>query len=475
VIGLEVHCQLATSTKLFCGCRNVFGAPPNTHVCAVCSAQPGALPVLNREALDLALRAAVALGCEIAEHTKFDRKHYFYCDLPKGYQISQFDRPFCIGGGLTLASGKRVRLKRIHLEEDAGKAIHDRGAATLVDLNRAGVPLIESVTEPDLATPAETHEYLTALKEILQYAGVSECDMEKGSLRCDVNVSVHRAGTPLGTKVELKNLNSFAHVVAALEHEIARQVEACGSGDPARAVVQETRLYDVERGVTRSMRSKEDAHDYRYLPDPDLPMFHVDAARRERIARLVPELPAARRERYQRALGLSAYDAAVMTSTRATSDFFEGTLKHATSAKDVANWIGNEVLALFKETASGVRSIDELPFKPFDLAELIELSARGRTNRAGARAILRAMCATPKAPGELLRELGLEQIEDAAALEQWCRTALAGKDAVAADVRAGNEKALGALIGPVMKLSGGKANPQSVREMLLRLIAERGA
>ncbi len=472
VIGLEVHCQLGTATKLFCGCRNAFGEAPNTLVCAVCSGQPGALPVLNREALDLALRAALALGCDIASLTRFDRKHYFYCDLPKGYQISQLERPYCTGGGLTLASGKRVRLVRIHMEEDAGKAIHDRGPNTLVDLNRAGVPLIESVTAPDLSSPAEAREYLTALKEILQFAGVSECDMEKGSLRCDVNVSVHRAGEPLGTKVELKNLNSFANVEAALEHELARQVAALESGDPARRLVQETRGWDAERGESRSLRSKENAHDYRYLPDPDLPAILIEPARVGRVRAQLPELPAARRSRYTTALGLAPADAAVLTGSRALADFFEASVRHARDPREVAKWLANEVLALFSDPESGVTSIDELPFKPYDFAELVELASAGRTNRSGARTILRAMLSSPKSPAQLLRELGLEQVDDAAALERWCREALVGKERVLADVRAGNEKALGALIGPVMKLSGGKANAQAVREMLVRLVAE---
>jgi aspartyl-tRNA(Asn)/glutamyl-tRNA(Gln) amidotransferase subunit B len=472
VIGLEVHCQLGTATKLFCACRNAFGEAPNTLVCPVCSGQPGALPVLNREALDLALRAALALSCDIAPLTRFDRKHYFYCDLPKGYQISQLERPFCTGGGITLASGKRVRLVRIHMEEDAGKAIHDRGQNTLVDLNRAGVPLIESVTAPDLSSPAEAREYLAALKEILQFAGVSECDMEKGSLRCDVNVSVRRAGEPLGTKVELKNLNSFANVEAALEHELARQVAALESGDPARRIVQETRGWDAERGESRVMRSKENAHDYRYLPDPDLPAILIEPARIERIRAHVPELPAARRARYASAFGIAPTDAAVLTGSRALADFFEGCVRHARDPREIAKWLSNEVLALFSDPTSGVASIDELPFKPFDLAELVELASSGRTNRSGARTILRAMLTSPKAPAQLLRELGLEQVDDSAALERWCREALVGKERAIADVRAGNEKALGALIGPVMKLSGGKANAQAVREMLVRLVKE---
>jgi aspartyl-tRNA(Asn)/glutamyl-tRNA(Gln) amidotransferase subunit B len=470
VIGLEVHCQLATATKLFCGCRNAFGEPPNSLVCPVCTGQPGALPVFNAEALDLALRAALALGCDIATWAKFDRKHYFYCDLPKGFQISQYDQPFCRGGGIALSSGKRVRLVRIHLEEDAGKAIHDRGPSTLVDLNRAGVPLIESVTEPDLASAAEAHEYLSALKEILQFVGASECDMEKGSLRCDVNVSVRRAGEPLGTKVELKNLNSFSNVVAALDHEIARQIAGYESGDRARFPVQETRLFDAASGTTRTMRSKEDAHDYRYFPDPDLPPFTISRERIERMRSHLPELPAARRKRYRESFGLSEYDAGVMASSRAVSDFFEAVVRHSNAPKDAANWIGNEVLALFAEATSGVKSIDELAFKPFDLAELIALVNGGQVNRPGGRAILRAMLASPKAPRELLRELGLEQVGASPELETWCREALAGKDKIVAEVRAGNDKALGALIGPVMKASGGKASPQAVRDTLLELI-----
>lgn len=467
VVGLETHCQLATATKLFCGCANTFGAAPNTLVCAVCSGQPGALPVLNREALDLGLRAALALGCDVAPRTKFDRKHYFYCDLPKGYQISQYDQPFCTGGGIALASGKFVRLARIHLEEDAGKAIHDRGPYSLVDLNRAGVPLIEAVTEPDLSSAAEAHEYLTALKEILQFAGVSECDMEKGSLRCDVNVSVQRPGGARGTKVELKNLNSFANVAAALEHEVARQIQLLESGGEVR---QETRLYDADAGVTRTMRTKEDAHDYRYFPDPDLPLVTLDAAHVERVRSFLPELPAARRARYVAALGLSAYDAGVLTASRATSDYFEAALRHSDAPKELANWLTNEVAALFSDAASGVRSIDELPFKPFDFAELVELARTGRVTRAGARAILRAMCAQPRAPRELMRELGLETVADSGQLERWCREALVGREKIVADVRRGEEKALGALIGPVLKLAGGKADPKAVREKLLELI-----
>jgi aspartyl-tRNA(Asn)/glutamyl-tRNA(Gln) amidotransferase subunit B len=472
VIGLEVHCQLKTFTKLFCACHYEFAAPPNTLTCPVCTGQPGALPVLNREALELAVRTALAVGARVAVRSKFDRKNYFYCDLPKGYQISQFDQPFCQGGGLDLPGGKRVRLTRIHLEEDAGKAIHDRGDTTLVDLNRSGVPLIESVTEADMETSQEAYEYLTSLKEILQYVGASDCDMEKGSLRCDVNVSVHPEGEPWRTKVELKNLNSFSNVKAAIEHEIARQIEAYEAGDPSRYPVQETRLYDPVAGVTRTMRSKEDAHDYRYFPEPDLPPITVDAAFLERQRALLPELPAARRERYQRDFGLTAYDAGVLCASRSLAEFFEYVARLSNRPKEAANWISNELLRCLNDADVAAKSIDELPFKPRDLAELIELVDQGAVSVQAARKVLRAMFTSPKRPRELARELGLEQVSDTAQLEQWCREALAGKEKIIADVKAGKTKAVSALIGPVMKASKGSANPQAVQEILLRLIQD---
>jgi aspartyl-tRNA(Asn)/glutamyl-tRNA(Gln) amidotransferase subunit B len=472
VIGLEVHVQLKTRTKLFCACEYVFGAPPNSRTCPRCTGQPGALPVLNEEALALAVRAALALGADVAPRSKFDRKNYFYCDLPKGYQISQFDQPFCKGGGITLSSGKRVRLTRIHLEEDAGKAIHDRGDTTLVDLNRSGVPLIESVSEADMQSAEEAHDYLTALKEIFQYAGVSDCDMEKGSLRCDVNVSVHPEGEPWRTKVEIKNLNSFRFVAAAIDHEIARQVEAYESGDPSRYPVQETRLYDNVQGVTRTMRSKENAHDYRYFAEPDLPPVDVDAAFLERQRSFVPELPAARRARYTTELGISPYDAGVLASERAIADWFEAAARVSSRPKEAANWISNEILRAFSDPELDTRSIDELRIRPNDLAELIELVEKGTIHNNAGRKVIREMIKTGERAKAVVARLGLEQVEDGGAIEGWCRAALAGKDKIVADVRAGKEQALNALLGPVMKASGGKANPQVVRETLLRIIKE---
>lgn len=468
VIGLEVHCQLKTRTKLFCGCEYRFGASPNSITCPKCTGQPGALPVPNREALALAVRTALALGCRVAERSKFDRKHYFYCDLPKGFQISQYDQPFCTGGGIQLSTGKFVRLTRIHLEEDAGKAIHDRGDMTLVDLNRAGVPLIESVTEADIESAEEAVLYLTSLKEILQYCGASDCDMEKGSLRCDVNISVRPAGEPWRTKVEIKNLNSFRFVGAAIEHEITRQVEAYEAGAP---IVQETRLYDPDRGVTRTMRSKESAHDYRYFAEPDLPPLTVDAAFVERERALLPELPAARRARYESALGLSEKDARNLTTERVVADFFEAAVRLSGRPKECSNWIQNELFTLVGDPQVGAREFGELPVRPHDLVSVLELVDKGAIATNAGRTVLREIARTGKSAKNLVKELGLEQVSDAASIERWCREALVGQDKIVADVKAGKPNAINALLGGVMKASGGKANAQIVRDTLARLIA----
>jgi aspartyl-tRNA(Asn)/glutamyl-tRNA(Gln) amidotransferase subunit B len=418
------------------------------------------------------VRAALALDGEVDRESRFDRKNYFYCDLPKGFQTTQYERPFCTGSrgeGLALASGRRVRLTRIHLEEDAGKAIHDRGTRTLVDLNRAGVPLIEIVTEPDLTTPEEAYEFLKLLKEILRYAGVSDCDMEKGSLRCDVNVSVRRPDEGLGTRVELKNLNSFRNVARAIEREVERQVDAREAGRP---LVQETRLFDPDSGETRTMRTKEDEDDYRYFAEPDLPPARVDAALLAAERDAIPELPADRRRRYVGELGLSDYDAGVLTGARATADFFEATVAAGADPKTAANWVTNEVLAALADREVPGDAVDALRLTPADLAELAGLVAAGTLHTGGARRALAEMLRTGAGPAEVVRALGLEQVSDTAAIESWCRAALEGQERVIADVRAGREKALGALVGPVMKASSGSANPAVVRETLLRLIAE---
>ncbi|MEM7308544.1 MAG: Asp-tRNA(Asn)/Glu-tRNA(Gln) amidotransferase subunit GatB [Planctomycetota bacterium] len=471
VIGLEVHCQLKTETKLFCGCRNAFGEPPNTLTCPVCTGQPGALPVLNSAAVELAVRAAVALDCEVAAWSRFDRKNYFYCDLPKGYQISQYDQPYCSGGGIRLASGKTIRLTRIHMEEDAGKAIHDRGEGTLVDLNRAGVPLIESVTEPDLASPDEAYEYLTRLKEILRFAGVSDCDMEKGSLRCDVNISVRRPGEPLGEKVELKNLNSFRNVRDASEIEVARQIAVLSGGGE---IVQETRLFDVDRQETRTMRTKEDAEDYRYFPEPDLPPLTLARERIDAARAALPEAPEARRTRYVDELGLSEYDAGVLTGDPAVADFFEAAAAASKDAKAAANWISNEVLAALGDDEVPGDTVDGLRLAPDGLAELIALVGDGTLSSTAGKKVLRGMLVSGTTARDEMRTQGLEQMNDEAELEALVRAAAEGREAVLADIRGGNKKAAGALFGPVMKASGGRANPRLVQAIIQR-IADEGA
>lgn len=472
VIGLEVHCQLGTETKLFCGCASRFGDRPNTHTCPVCTGQPGALPVLNERAVALALRAALAVDGQVAPVSVFARKNYFYCDLPKGYQISQYDRPYCEGGSIQLASGKAIRLERIHIEEDAGKAIHDRGSTTLVDLNRAGIPLIESVTHPDISSADEAVEYLTRLKEIFEFADVGDCDMEKGSLRCDVNISVRRPGEPLRTKVELKNLNSFRNVKAAIEYEESRQVLAYESGDESAYPVQETRLFDAERGVTRTMRTKEDEHDYRYFPDPDLPPLVIDDALLERCRAEVPELPEARRRRYRTEHGLSEYDAEILTGDPELSDFFEATVALGAAPKQVANWMQGEVLRALGSEEFEAGTLAELPLAPAALADLVRLIESGTVHKSGGRKAVRWMMQTGRSAADAVRELGLEQVTDTGQLDTWCREVIAQNEAAVADIRAGKDKAVGALVGAVMKASKGAANPKLVGDALRRLIAE---
>lgn len=468
VIGLEVHCQLGTLSKLFCACANRFGAPPSTLACETCSGQPGALPALNAEAVELALRAALALGCELAPSMRFDRKHYSYCDLPKGYQITQARTPLGTGGALELASGKRVRVERIHIEEDAAKSVH-RGGASLVDLNRAGVPLVECVTAPELASAAEARECLVRLRELLVFSGAGECDMERGSLRCDTNVSLRAAdGTP-GARVEIKNLNSFAHVHDALAHELARQRALLERG---LEVARETRLWDPERGETRAMREKESSADYRLLPESDLPELVLDRARVARAAALLPELPAARRRRYLGELRLDPEVADVLLETPASADFFDAAARHGRDPRAIASWMVNELRALLRERAHGIGSLDELPFKPFDLAELVELASSGRASRTAARTILRELLRTPRAPRELLRTLGLERIEEGPELEELCRRALAARPEALAELRAGKLRALEALLGTALGLSGGRAHPDAARATLLRLVRE---
>jgi aspartyl-tRNA(Asn)/glutamyl-tRNA(Gln) amidotransferase subunit B len=470
VIGLEVHVQLATRTKLFCGDVAEFGAPPNTHVCPVCLGLPGALPVLNGAAVERAVTAALGLGCDIRESSEFARKNYFYPDLPKGYQITQFDRPIATGGGLDVQAGDdapvRVRLRRIHMEEDAGKSIHDRlDGRTAIDLNRAGVPLIEIVTEPDVRSPAHARAFLSALKQILEYLEVSDCDMEKGSLRVDANVSVRPMGSDtLGTKTEVKNMNSFANVERALEYEIERQTALRAGGG---TVVHQTLLWDANRGEARPMRSKEESHDYRYFPDPDLPPLHVAPALVARLRAELPELPAAKQRRFQEAFGLPAYDAGVLAAQRATADYFEAVAGLAGDAKAASNWIMTDVLGWLNQRQA---TLAELRVPPARLAELIGLVRAGTISSTVARALFVRIAESGEAPGAVVEREGLVQVRDESQLEMWARDAVDAHPAEVARYRAGDGKLLAFFMGQVMKKSQGRADPRRATEILRALL-----
>ena len=464
VIGLEVHVQLATRSKMFCACSTGFGAPPNTNVCPVCLGLPGALPVPNREAVRLAVRAAHALGGRVAERSIFARKNYFYPDLPKGYQISQYDAPLSIGGGIGVDTPDRgtveVSIERLHVEEDAGKSLHDRiPGKTAVDLNRAGVPLAEIVSGPDLRSPAEARAYLVAIKQLLIYAGVSECSMEQGSLRVDANISIRRGGdTGFGTKTEIKNLNSFANVERALEAERIRQE---GMVDRGERVAQVTLLFNAATGQVRPMRSKEESHDYRYFPDPDLPPLLLSPEWIEQIRGELPELPAAKRARLVSAYGLTGYDAAVLASERPIADYFEAAARAGAPAKSAANWILGEVM-------TGHNATGGFAVAPADLADLISLVERGTVSLQAAKKVFGEMAASGGAPAEVAERLGLIQVRDEAALEQWAEAVLAAHPGEVARYRAGEAKLLGFLTGQVMKRSQGKADPKGVQAVLQR-------
>ena len=452
VIGLEIHAQLLTASKIFCSCSTAFGAAPNTHVCPVCLGLPGPLPVLNREAVDLATRAALALGCRINESSVFARKNYFYPDLPKGYQISQYERPLATGGALT-----GVGITRVHMEEDAGKSIHegfaDSDRKTYVDFNRSGVPLIEIVTEPDLRSAADAAAFFSRLREILVWLGVNDGNMEEGSLRCDANVSVRRAGeTTLGTKAEVKNLNSFRFLEKALDHEIERQIEIVRSG--AR-VVQETRLWDPAAGHTVSMRSKEEAHDYRYFPEPDLPPLTVDAARVERIRAGMPELPEARRRRFVDRYALPEYDAAQLTQSREVSDYFEAAVAAGASPKVAGNWIIN--------IAGSSLPIDRL-------TGLLALVEKNVISGSIAKTVFDTMIASGRTAEEIVAAEDLAQIDDEGQIARLVAEVLARNASAVAQYRGGKSSAFGFLVGQVMKAAGGKANPKRVNELLKRVL-----
>src|SRR5581483_5167841 len=466
VIGLEVHVQLGTKTKIFCGCPVEFGAAPNTNVCPVCLGLPGALPVLSRQAAELAISAALGLHCRINSFSRFARKNYFYPDLPKGYQISQYDQPLAEHGWLEITSDgapKRIGITRVHMEDDAGKSIHDgfrdSDRYTYVDLNRCGTPLIEIVTEPDLRSSDEAYDFLTELKQIMQYSGVSECDMEKGQLRCDANVSVRLKGAPkFGTKAEIKNLNSFRFAKMALDYEIARQVAVVEGGG---AVVQETRLYNVATGETAGMRSKEHAHDYRYFPEPDLAPLRIEAAWLDRIAANVTELPADRRKRFIESYGLREYDAGVLTASRALADYFEKTAAAAGDARTAANWVTGDLMGALKGA-----DISEAPVAPQALGELIALIGKGEISGKLAKEIFGKMVETGKSARTIIDEQGLRQISDTGALSKIIDDIIAANPKQVEQYRSGKTTVIQFFVGQVMKATKGQGSPAAVNELL---------
>jgi aspartyl-tRNA(Asn)/glutamyl-tRNA(Gln) amidotransferase subunit B len=462
VVGLEVHVQLKTATKAFCSCSSAFGAPPNSNVCPVCLALPGALPVLNARAVELAVRAALALDCTVHPVSIFARKNYFYPDLPKGYQISQFDRPLATGGHLD-AGGRTVGITRLHMEEDAGKSIHDRFAGgTAIDLNRSGVPLVEIVSEPDMRSAADAGTYLRALKQVLEYADVSDVSMEEGSLRVDANISVRLHGAAaLGTKTEVKNMNSFSGVERALAGEFVRQ---CALVDAGGRVEQQTMLWDGVAEEVRPARSKEGSHDYRYFPEPDLPPLVLAAGFVDRVRDSLPELPAARRARYAAEYGLGEYDVDVLTANPRLADYFERAVRAHGDAKATANWVMGEVLGALK--ASG-GDIADFRVGPADLAALLTLIRDGVVSHTAGKQIFGIMAAEGGQPAEIAKQKGLVQVSDEGALGAWIDEVIAAMPAEAERFRNGEKKLQGVLIGAVMKKSKGSADPKRVAQLLV--------
>jgi aspartyl-tRNA(Asn)/glutamyl-tRNA(Gln) amidotransferase subunit B len=468
VIGLEVHVQLATATKIFCGCPTSFGAPPNTNVCPVCLGLPGALPVLSRPAVELAVRGALALNCEIRPFSRFARKNYFYPDLPKGYQISQYDQPFAEHGYVDIEVNgvrKRIGVTRVHMEDDAGKSIHDgyrdSDRYSYVDLNRCGTPLIEIVSEPDMRSSDEAYEYLGYVRQALQFIDVSTCDMEKGHLRCDANVSVRpRGAEKLGTKAEVKNLNSFRFLKQALDFEIARQVAVIEGGG---RVIQETRLYNPDTGETAGMRSKESAHDYRYFPEPDLQPLRISGEWLSEIRRSMPELPASRRERFLREYGLREYDAGVLTQTRAASEYFETVARVSGDPKTAANWVMGELMGALK--AEG-KEIGESPVSAESLGELVGMIAKGELSGKLAKEVFPKMFSGGERAAAIVEREGLKQISDTGALEKVIAEVLAANPKQVEQYKGGKTTVLNFLVGQAMKGTRGQANVAAVTDLL---------
>jgi aspartyl-tRNA(Asn)/glutamyl-tRNA(Gln) amidotransferase subunit B len=470
VIGLEVHAQMLTDTKIFCGCSTTFGSEPNTQTCQICIGMPGVLPVLNKKALEFAVRTGLATSCSIAKCSRFARKNYFYPDLPKGYQISQYEHPICEHGHIEIVVDdevKKIGITRIHMEEDAGKNIHEgSGNYSFVDLNRTGVPLMEIVSEPDIRSPKEAVEYMKKLRSIVRYLGVCDGNLEQGSFRCDANVSVRPEGQKeFGTRAEVKNINSFRYVEKAIEYEIKRQIRVIEGGGK---VVQETRLWDANKGITESMRSKEEAHDYRYFPDPDLVPVTVEQAWIDELHASLPELPDAKRHRFASDYGLPEYDADLLTAERATAEWFEEAVKAGGQPKAVSNWIMGDLMKLLNEEN---KSMDECPIRPAQLAGMLQLIDSGMISGKIAKTVFDEMYKTGKDAEAIVKEKGLLQISDSSEIEKIVDEILAKSPKEIERFKAGDEKLLGFFVGQAMKATKGKANPQMLNELLKKKLS----
>ncbi len=470
VIGLEVHVELATNTKIFCGCKNEFGGEPNTHCCPVCIGMPGVLPVLNEKVVEFAAKAGLATNCEIANFSKMDRKGYYYPDLPKAYQISQFDLPICTGGYVDYfedGEKKRVRLTRIHMEEDAGKLLHEVGAGTAVDYNRCGVPLIEIVTEPDMRSAGEAKEFLETLKSIIQYTGVSDCKMQEGSLRCDVNISVREQGSNvLGTRTEMKNLNSFSAVYSAIEAESKRQIAVIMDGG---TIKQETRRFDDVKGKSYAMRGKEEAHDYRYFPDPDLVPIVLTDEQIDSFRKSLPELPEQKKSRYITELGLPEYDAGILTSERYIAEFFEKCIEIYNEPKKTSNFIMTDLLRLLKDECV---SAEDMNVTPKQLADTLKMIDDGKISITVGKTVFEEVFKTGEHPAAIVEKKGLIQINDTDELRSIIKTVVDENPKPVADYKGGNKKAMAFFVGQVMKATKGKANPKTVNQIIIEELSK---